>query len=62
MSGEKANWDGIKPKDLPGYPWLPCPICKREGFPNAIESCDHTRWERARAAHPSLHLPTSTDE
>lgn len=39
---------------MPGYPWLPCPICKQEGYPNAIESCDHTVLERARVAHPSL--------
>ena len=42
---------------LPGYPWLPCPICKLEGYPNAVGSCDHTVKERARAAHPGLHLP-----
>lgn len=33
---------------LPGYPWLPCPICKY------TESCDHTRLERAQAAIPGL--------
>lgn len=32
-------------KALPGYPWLPCPIC------NGIEGCDHTVPERARAGH-----------
>ncbi len=42
---------------LPGYPWLPCPICKMEGYPNETEGCDHTVKERAQAAHPSLHLP-----
>jgi hypothetical protein len=36
---------------LPGYPWLPCPICGFNG------SCDHTVLERARAAHPGLVLP-----
>jgi hypothetical protein len=41
-------------RDMPGYPWLPCPICKQEGFPNATESCDHTVLERARCAHPGL--------
>ena len=60
MSGEKrdgvANWDGIRPKDLPGYPWLPCPICGYTG------GCDHTRWERARAALPGLHLPKSNQK
>lgn len=39
---------------LPGYPWLPCPICAREGFANSVESCDHTAAERARAALPGL--------
>lgn len=29
---------------LPGYPWIPCPICK------GTESCDHIAAERARAA------------
>lgn len=29
---------------LPGYPWLPCPIC------GGTEGCDHTVPERARAA------------
>lgn len=33
---------------LPGYPWLPCPICK------GTESCDHIAAERAQAAIPSL--------
>lgn len=33
---------------LPGYPWLPCPICK------CTESCDHTKFERANAAIPGL--------
>lgn len=36
---------------LPGYPWLPCPICGFNG------SCDHTVLERARAAHPGLIVP-----
>jgi hypothetical protein len=44
---------------IPGYPWLPCPICKAEGFPRAIESCDHTVLERARVAHPGLIIPTT---
>jgi hypothetical protein len=35
---------------LPGYPWLPCPIC------HCTEGCDHTVPERARAALPGLHL------
>lgn len=28
---------------LPGYPFLPCPICK------GVEGCDHSVPERARA-------------
>lgn len=35
---------------LPGYPWIPCPICK------GTESCDHIAAERAQAALPSLVL------
>lgn len=35
---------------LPGYPWLPCPIC------GGTESCDDTVRERALAAHPNLIL------
>lgn len=42
---------------MPGYPWLPCPACKLEGYPNAVESCDHTVLERARVAHPGLIIP-----
>lgn len=33
---------------LPGYPFMPCPIC------HGVESCDHTVPERARASHPGL--------
>jgi hypothetical protein len=33
---------------LPGYPWLPCPICK------GTEGCAHSVPERARTAHPGL--------
>ena len=36
---------------LPGYPWLPCPICGYTG------SCDHIAAERAQAALPGLVLP-----
>lgn len=39
---------------LPGYPWLPCPICKCTG------SCDHIAAERARAAIPGLQFPDDT--
>jgi hypothetical protein len=35
-------------RSLPGYPWLPCPIC------GGVEGCDDIGWERARAAHPGL--------
>lgn len=31
-------------QSLPGYPWLPCPIC------NGTEGCDHSVLERRRAA------------
>lgn len=34
---------------MPGYPWLPCPICQHEGF-EGTASCDHIAAERARAA------------
>lgn len=42
---------------LPGYPWLPCPACALEGYPNEIEGCSHTVLERARVAHPGLVIP-----
>lgn len=32
-------------QSLPGYPWLPCPIC------HGMEGCDHATPERARAAY-----------
>jgi hypothetical protein len=35
---------------LPGYPFLPCPICHN------AEGCDHSVPERARAIHPSVVL------
>lgn len=38
-------------RGLPGYPFLPCPICGYSG-----DSCDHTGYERARAAIPGLVL------
>ncbi len=44
---------------MSGYPWLPCLICKDEGFENAVESCDHTVLERARRTHPGLIIPAS---
>ena len=39
---------------LPGYPWLPCPICKGTG------SCDHIAAERAQAAMPWLVFENET--
>lgn len=39
---------------LPGYPFLPCPICVRDGFKGF--ACDHTVRERAQTAHPGLVL------
>lgn len=38
------GFDRIKFGSLPGYPFLPCPICK------GVEGCDHTVPERIRAA------------
>jgi hypothetical protein len=39
---------------MPGYPWLdPCPRCGFRG------SCDCTVFERARAAHPGLVIPST---
>lgn len=38
---------------MPGFPWLPCPICK------GTESCDHTVRERASAEHPGLVIPNT---
>lgn len=37
-------------QSLPGYPFLPCPICL------GTEGCDHSVPERARTTHPSLVL------
>jgi len=37
---------------MPGYPWLPCPICK------GTEGCDHIAAERARAAGISFSPET----
>lgn len=34
---------------MPGYPWLPCPICVREGF-KGMDGCDHIAAERAEAS------------
>ena len=42
---------------MPGYPWLPCPICVREGF-KGTASCDHIAAERARASGISFGIDT----
>lgn len=42
-------------KMLPGYPFLPCPLCIRDGF-KGLGGCDHTVLERAQATHPGLVL------
>ena len=39
---------------IPGYPFVPCQICVRDGFKG--EWCDHTVLERAQAMHPGLVL------
>lgn len=39
---------------MPGWPWLPCPICR------GIESCDHTAVERARAR--GIQFGTETEQ
>lgn len=36
---------------LPGYPFLPCPIC------GGVEGCSHTGWERAKAAGHNVIVP-----
>ncbi len=41
---------------LPGFPFLPCPICR------GIESCDHTGYERANAAHPGFSRPLNSSQ
>ena len=48
---DAVRWDADTLRALPGYPWLPCPICK------GTEGCDHVAPERARAALPALVLP-----
>lgn len=56
---EYAAWKRIEAREafratlraLPGYPWLPCPICHGTG------SCDHIAAERAQAALPGLVFP-----
>lgn len=42
---------------MPGYPWLPCPICIREGF-KGMGGCDHTVPERAEASGISFGTDT----
>ena len=48
MSASASKWDADNIRALPGYPWLPCPICK------GAEGCDHAAPERARAANPAV--------
>lgn len=38
---------------MPGYPWLPCPIC------HVTHSCDHIAAERALAAGMSFGTETT---
>jgi hypothetical protein len=45
------EWNAATLEAIPGYPWLPCPICR------GVEGCDHCVPERARAALPGLVLP-----
>jgi hypothetical protein len=49
-NGRQISLGHLILKDLPNYPWLPCPIC------GGTESCDHTGFERARKALPGLHI------
>jgi len=42
---------------MPGYPWLPCPICVADGFKGA-GGCDHIAAERARAAGITFGIDT----
>lgn len=52
ITGQRAEDERAAFRDMlrlmPGYPWLPCPICK------GTESCDHIAAERARAAGMSF--------
>lgn len=49
-SDDEQQWTHAMFASLPGYPWLPCPICK------GVEGCDDSVFERAHAAHPGLNL------
>jgi hypothetical protein len=53
-AGEWVSRAHLVFRDLPGYPWLPCPIC------GGTESCDDTVLERARRAIPGLQLEMKT--
>jgi hypothetical protein len=44
---DKSQW-----RNLAGYPWLPCPICK------GVEGCSDTRKERAIAYGHNIVQPT----
>ena len=60
---EFAAWKRVERREafratlraLPGYPFLPCPICK------GTESCDHIAAERAQAAIPGLVFPDDAE-
>lgn len=47
---QRRQWAHAIFKSLPGYPFLPCPIC------GGNEGCDDTVRERAQATHPGLVL------
>ena len=55
-SSEEQKWTHAMFVALPGYPWLPCPIC------GGIEGCSDTVRERARAAHPGLNLADQREQ
>lgn len=49
----EAEHDAMVTKALdaiPGYPFLPCPICR------GVEGCDHTIVERATEAERLCHI------
>lgn len=46
---EHRIWAVKMTRSMPGYPWLPCPICIRDGF-KGVGGCDHTARERAEAS------------
>ena len=42
-------------QSMPGYPFLPCPICR------GVEGCDHPVPERARASGQYPFASTATN-